>query len=70
MRTKRSVAGMDSKRQITFENQRSEKEGIVLLGRLRKPFTYSGRGKYIITKEQCLVLKTNEISYEVKRRFK
>lgn len=61
---------MGSKRQVIFENQRSEKDGIILLGRLRKPFTYLGSGKYVITKEQCMVLKTNEIAYEVKQWYK
>ena len=61
---------MDSKRKITFENQKSEQNGIVLLGRLRKPFTYLGGGKYVISKEQCLVLKSNKINYQIKQYYK
>jgi len=60
---------MDSKRKITFENQKSEKNGIMLLGKMRKPFTYLKGGKYVITKEQCIVLKSKAIPYSINRYY-
>lgn len=69
MRTKNRGLGLDSKRQVTFKTKQAEAVGFMLLGRLRKSFTYLGQGKYVITKEQCIILKSNNVAYEIKRYY-
>jgi len=60
---------MDSKRQVTFKTKKSEEQGFMILGRLRKPFSYLGKGRYVISKEQCILLKSNNIPYNIKRYY-
>lgn len=60
---------MDSKRQVTFKTPKAEEDGFMILGRLRKPFSYLGKGKYVISKEQCILLKSNNIPYQIKRYY-
>lgn len=69
--SKRSGGGSDmySKRQVTFKTKNAEEQGFMILDRLRKPFSYLGKGRYIISKEQCVLLKSNKIPYKIKRYY-
>lgn len=60
---------MDSKRQVTFKTTKAEEQGFMILDRLRKPFSYLGKGRYVISKEQCVLLKSNKIPYKIKRYY-
>ncbi len=58
---------LERKRVVVFRDEKAEDKGFALLNAVRMPFAYKDNGQYIITKKQCVILKAQNIGYDVKR---